>query len=588
MVTHPGRLAIESNARLHHQEAARAAGFGAQPEPAHGSSLALHVDGWNNSANTAYQMHPNSAHVFPGPKSLYGKVNEQLAMERVGAKRAHNVDAEREAKRPREHGVRIDDLLNPVAGSAHRTALAAAHRMAVPSSLMRSRSDDSKHYYQQLVQLQLQLQLRQQRQLAAATNPSQRLARTATAPTERAAPRAGVHDMISEAVNLDRLYDLACVIIDGIWPKHSNSQRTQLCSLRCFVSETHRQSQLGVEALEMCLIYLLRAKPIIQAKERAERAKEEAQVQQQQQQLQMQMAVADPHAGVESSTPPLSPSGIPNGGADGLASVPTVVPLPAGGVAAVPSGTFTSPEEQNSPITPNSVSQSQVTYVGMDKQQLLASGMITPLESDKSKRALAGVHSLPSSFRAFAAAKPAVLAAPATAPAANPAADAKDAPAAKPAQKKQSVARCGRRMYVAALISASKFMYDQTYSNKAWNKVTKLPPRQICDMERSFLEIIDYRLYVDELTYIKFRKLTSQSSVRNGRMVRRGSGNTPQSPSPVPVHSPTAAHSLAPTPVSRTAPAPADLRAAMNVPISIANTPITQHPVAGATTSAGI
>ncbi|KAI8323678.1 hypothetical protein GQ54DRAFT_250674, partial [Martensiomyces pterosporus] len=66
---------------------------------------------------------------------------------------------------------------------------------------------------------------------------------------------------------------------------------------------------------------------------------------------------------------------------------------------------------------------------------------------------------------------------------------------------------CGRRMFVAALISASKFMFDRTYSNRAWNKITKLPLAQISDMERAFLDMIDYRLYVDRSTYEKFHRL---------------------------------------------------------------------------------
>ncbi|PIA16213.1 hypothetical protein COEREDRAFT_25228, partial [Coemansia reversa NRRL 1564] len=66
---------------------------------------------------------------------------------------------------------------------------------------------------------------------------------------------------------------------------------------------------------------------------------------------------------------------------------------------------------------------------------------------------------------------------------------------------------CGRRMFVAALICASKFITDYTYSNETWNKITRLPLRQISDMERAFLDMIDYRLYVDGTTYEKFHRL---------------------------------------------------------------------------------
>ncbi|KAJ1791956.1 PHO85 cyclin-5 [Coemansia sp. RSA 2167] len=563
----PGHFSIESNARLHRQEAALTAGTGAMPGPAQTNDLA-HVGGWNN-ANTAYQMHLNSAHVFAG-KSLYGKVNEQLSMERVGAKRAHGRSDDAQSKRVREHGLRIDDLLNPATVSANAvrtesagTALAAAHRMTVPSSLTRTRSDDSKHYYQQLVQLQHQLQLKQQQQLDT-VDPTLRFTRTATAPTERPASDSSAHGLVREALELDKLYDIACVIIESIWPNHSLSQRTQLCSLRCFVSETHRQSRLSVDALELSMFYLLRAKSIIQAKQRAERQMEEAQEQKQ------QYTATDHRAGVDASTPPLSPETQVSAGTNTLVSAPMVVPVSVGGGTAVPSDTFTSPLDGNSPITPDSVHHGQVTYVGVDKQQLLTSGMITPLSPEKSKRALAGsTHSLPNSFRSFVAAKPAVPAASKPEP--------KEANA--PGQSKPNVTKCGRRMFVAALISASKFMFDQSYSNKAWNKITKLPPRQISDMERAFLDMIDYRLYVDRSTYEKFHRLLARSGMRNGRLMVCDPLNAPLSP----VSASTATTAVS-SPVGRSASGPVDLRSAMNVPISISSTPIIHHPA----TTAGV
>ncbi|KAJ2538043.1 PHO85 cyclin-5, partial [Coemansia sp. RSA 1853] len=141
---------------------------------------------------------------------------------------------------------------------------------------------------------------------------------------------------------------------------------------------------------------------------------------------------------------------------------------------------------------------------------------------------------------------------------------------------------CGRRMFVAALISASKFMFDQSYSNKAWNKITKLPPRQISDMERAFLDMIDYRLYVDRSTYEKFHRLLARSGMRNGRLMVCDPLNAPLSPSPVSASTATTAVS---SPVGRSASGPADLRSAMNVPISISSTPIIHHP---ARTTAGV
>ncbi|KAJ1890809.1 hypothetical protein LPJ66_007269, partial [Kickxella alabastrina] len=49
--------------------------------------------------------------------------------------------------------------------------------------------------------------------------------------------------------------------------------------------------------------------------------------------------------------------------------------------------------------------------------------------------------------------------------------------------------------------------------------ITKLPLTQISDMERAFLDMIDYRLYVDRTTYDKFHRLLARSGMRNGRLM---------------------------------------------------------------------
>ncbi|KAJ2788400.1 hypothetical protein H4R20_007387 [Coemansia guatemalensis] len=95
-------------------------------------------------------------------------------------------------------------------------AMDAAHRMTVPSSLSRARSADSKHYYQQLMQLQLQFQMKQQQQQqqkrgalpAPAADPASRLMRTSTAPTGRtnAASDFSARGLVREALELDKLY----------------------------------------------------------------------------------------------------------------------------------------------------------------------------------------------------------------------------------------------------------------------------------------------------------------------------------------------------------------------------------------------
>jgi len=60
---------------------------------------------------------------------------------------------------------------------------------------------------------------------------------------------------------------------------------------------------------------------------------------------------------------------------------------------------------------------------------------------------------------------------------------------------------CGRRMFLAAVIVASKYLQDRNYSNRAWAKISGLPVKEINANEFVFLNIADYELYVGEALY---------------------------------------------------------------------------------------
>ncbi|KAJ1726789.1 PHO85 cyclin-5, partial [Coemansia sp. Benny D160-2] len=374
---------------------------------------------------------------------------------------------------------------------------------------------------------------------------------------------------------------ITCVIIESIWPHHSVSHRTQLCSLRCFVAETHRQSRLTLDALELCMFYLLRAKSIIQAKQRAAKQREERQEQQEQQE-QVQKAAAAAAVQQQNAvgmTLPLTPRS-PQSSAGGAPKTGNVVAVAAGGsatssaVMVVPGGSSTSSSSStdrlisptdSSPFTPVSAQQMGhgIGFVGMmDKHHLLANDMIThhghnlnQLDSADPKaiigskqyqqRAIAGsTGTLPLSYRSFVAAaankqpqmqtqvqqqpgKETITTTTNTTTTTTTISTTSTTTAntgsvglsEKGKPPKPNTTKCGRRMFVAALICASKFMYDRTYSNKAWNKITKLPLAQISDMERAFLDMIDYRLYVDLGTYDRFHRLLARSGMRNGRLM---------------------------------------------------------------------
>ncbi|KAF9114125.1 hypothetical protein BGX27_000104 [Mortierella sp. AM989] len=81
---------------------------------------------------------------------------------------------------------------------------------------------------------------------------------------------------------------------------------------------------------------------------------------------------------------------------------------------------------------------------------------------------------------------------------------------------------CGRRMFLAALILASKFQQDRTYSNKAWSKISGLPVSEINLNEITFLTLIDYRLFVSQAVFQKWVTiLTEKGRVRDRTSVTR-------------------------------------------------------------------
>jgi len=58
---------------------------------------------------------------------------------------------------------------------------------------------------------------------------------------------------------------------------------------------------------------------------------------------------------------------------------------------------------------------------------------------------------------------------------------------------------CPRRTFLASLILASKFTQDKCYSNRAWAKLSGLPPREIGRCERALGQALEWRLWVGKL-----------------------------------------------------------------------------------------
>ncbi|KAK9766178.1 PHO85 cyclin-5 [Basidiobolus ranarum] len=69
--------------------------------------------------------------------------------------------------------------------------------------------------------------------------------------------------------------------------------------------------------------------------------------------------------------------------------------------------------------------------------------------------------------------------------------------------------KCGRRMLLASIIVASKFIQDRNCKNAAWAKATNSSVSEVNSMEMAFLEMIDYRLFVSSKVFQQWTKLLS-------------------------------------------------------------------------------
>jgi hypothetical protein len=61
--------------------------------------------------------------------------------------------------------------------------------------------------------------------------------------------------------------------------------------------------------------------------------------------------------------------------------------------------------------------------------------------------------------------------------------------------------QCGRRMFLAALILASKYLQDRNYSARAWSKISGLLTHEINQNEMAFLLAVNWKLHITEEIY---------------------------------------------------------------------------------------
>jgi len=61
--------------------------------------------------------------------------------------------------------------------------------------------------------------------------------------------------------------------------------------------------------------------------------------------------------------------------------------------------------------------------------------------------------------------------------------------------------QCGRRMFLSALILASKYLQDRNYSARAWSKISGLNTQEINQNEMAFLLAVNWKLHITDAVF---------------------------------------------------------------------------------------
>lgn len=61
--------------------------------------------------------------------------------------------------------------------------------------------------------------------------------------------------------------------------------------------------------------------------------------------------------------------------------------------------------------------------------------------------------------------------------------------------------QCGRRMFLSALVLASKYLQDRNYSARAWSKISGLPVNEINNNEMAFLLAVNWELHITDAVF---------------------------------------------------------------------------------------
>lgn len=67
--------------------------------------------------------------------------------------------------------------------------------------------------------------------------------------------------------------------------------------------------------------------------------------------------------------------------------------------------------------------------------------------------------------------------------------------------------QCGRRMFLAALILASKYLQDRNYSARAWSKISGLKVCEINTNEMAFLAAVNWKLHITDPVWERWQEV---------------------------------------------------------------------------------
>lgn len=75
--------------------------------------------------------------------------------------------------------------------------------------------------------------------------------------------------------------------------------------------------------------------------------------------------------------------------------------------------------------------------------------------------------------------------------------------------------QCGRRMFLAALILASKYLQDRNYSARAWSKISGLKVCEINTNEMAFLAAVNWKLHITDPIWEKWQEIVLRHTPSN-------------------------------------------------------------------------